>query len=54
MIEKTSANLQAMIRRKQLVRMGGDEAELRAEEILEQVLQAGGLTTAEVYALMVH
>ena len=49
-----SKNLDAMIERKKLVRQGGDEAEQCAEEILEEVLEAGGLTTLEVYALMAH
>lgn len=49
-----SENLKKMIQRKELVRKGTDEAEVRAEEILQSVLQSGGLTTDEVYALMAH
>jgi uncharacterized coiled-coil DUF342 family protein len=46
-----STNLDAMIKRKELVRQGTDEADAQAEQILEQVQQNGGLTTEEVYAL---
>lgn len=49
-----SANLDAMIRRKALMRQGTPEAEQEAEEILEGVLQNGGLTTDEAYALMAY
>lgn len=47
----TSENLQAMIRRKELVRLGTDEALREADEIAEAVERAGGLTNLEVYAL---
>jgi len=46
-----STNLDAMIKRKELVRQGTDEADAQAEQILDQVQQNGGLTTEEVYAL---
>lgn len=49
-----SPNLQAMIKRKELVRQGTDEADAQAEEILAQVEQNGGLTTEEVYALQAY
>jgi hypothetical protein len=49
-----SKNLKAMIKRKELLRLGTPEAEKKAEEILELVLQAGGLTTEEVYSLMAY
>ena len=49
-----SENLKKMIQRKELLRTGTDEAEERAEEILQAVLESGGLTTEEVYALMAH
>jgi hypothetical protein len=49
-----SENLKKMIQRKELLRRGTDEAENRAEEILQSVLQSGGLTTEEVYALMAY
>jgi len=49
-----SRNLEAMIRRKQLMREGTAEAEIEAEEILEEVLRNGGLTTDESYALMAY
>lgn len=49
-----SENLKKMIQRKELIRKGTDEAEESAEEILQSVLQSGGLTTEEVYALMAH
>lgn len=49
-----SNNLKEMIRRKELLRTHGEEAEQEADEILEKVLQSGGLTTAEVYALMAY
>jgi len=47
----TSENLQAMIRRKELVRLGTDEALREADEIAAAVERAGGLTNLEVYAL---
>lgn len=47
----TSENLKAMIRRKELVRLGTDEALREADEIAEAVERAGGLTNLEVYAL---
>jgi hypothetical protein len=46
-----STNLDAMIKRKELVRQGTDEADAQAELVLEQVQQNGGLTTEEIYAL---
>jgi hypothetical protein len=49
-----SPNLEAMIRRKALLREGSPEAEEQAEEILAEVERNGGLTTVEVYALMAH
>ena len=49
-----SSNLEAMIRRKALLRLGTPEAEEEAEEILVEVERNGGLTTDEVYALMAH
>lgn len=49
-----SANMEAMIQRKDLLRQGSDEAEQEAEKILEKVLENGGLTTEEVYALMAY
>lgn len=49
-----SPNLEAMIRRKQLMRQGNAEAEIEAEAILEEVLRNGGLTTDESYALMAY
>jgi hypothetical protein len=48
----TKENVKKMIRRKELLRQGGDENEEKAEAILEEVLQNGGLTTEEVYAVM--
>lgn len=47
----TSENLKAMIRRKELVRLGTDEALREADEIAAAVERAGGLTNLEVYAL---
>lgn len=47
----TSENLQAMIRRKELVRLGTEEALREADEIAAAVERAGGLTNLEVYAL---
>jgi hypothetical protein len=49
-----SANLDAMIKRKELIRQGTDEADAQADEILIQVEQNGGLTTEEVYALLAY
>jgi hypothetical protein len=49
-----STNLEKMIKRRELVRQGTDEADAQAERILEEVQQNGGLTTEEVYALMAH
>lgn len=48
----TKENVKKMIRRKELLRQGGDENEEKADAILEEVLQNGGLTTEEVYAVM--
>jgi hypothetical protein len=53
-MKEQSANLKAMIKRKELLRKGGDEAEIKAERILDAVLQGGGLSTEEVYALMAY
>ena len=49
-----SNNLEAMIKRRELVRQGTDEADAQAEQILEEVQQNGGLTAEEVYALMAY
>lgn len=49
-----SKNLVAMIERKKLVRQNTPEADAKAERILRAVEGNGGLTTDEVYALMVH
>lgn len=49
-----SENLKAMVKRKELLRKGGERAEEKAEEILQKVLASGGLTTEEVYALMAY
>lgn len=49
-----SGNLKTMIQRKELLRQGTDEAEEQAEELLQKVLENGGLTTEEVYALMAY
>jgi len=49
-----SANLEAMILRKALLREGTRAAEEEADEILEEVERRGGLTTDEAYALMAH
>lgn len=49
-----SANLNIMIQRKELLRQGTDEAEEQAEVLLQKVLENGGLTTEEVYALMAY
>lgn len=48
----TKENVKKMIRRKELLRQGGDENEEKADAILEEVLQNGGLTTEEIYAVM--
>ena len=48
----TKENVKKMIRRKELLRAGGDENEEMADAILEEVLQNGGLTAEEVYAVM--
>ena len=50
----TSENLKAMIRRKELVRLGTEEALQEADEIAAAVERAGGLTNLEVYALWGH
>jgi hypothetical protein len=47
-----SKNLDAMIRRKALMREDTEESEQQAQEILEDVLRNGGLTTEESYILM--
>jgi len=47
-----NTNLELMQYRKKLLRQGTDEAEELAEEILQRVLEDGGLSTEEVYALM--
>ena len=47
----SSENLQAMIRRKELVRLGTEEALREADEIAEAVERNGGLTNLEVYTL---
>ena len=47
----SSENLQAMIRRKELVRMGTEEALAEADDIAEAVERNGGLTNLEVYTL---
>lgn len=49
-----SANLDTMIQRKELLRQGTDEAEEQADVLLQQVLDNGGLTAEEVYALMAY
>ena len=49
-----STNLDTMIKRKELIRQGTDEADEQAEMLLQQVLENGGLSTEEVYALMAH
>ncbi|MDA0251790.1 MAG: hypothetical protein O3B27_10595 [Actinomycetota bacterium] len=50
----TSENLKKMIRRKELVRLGNEEALQEADEIAAAVERAGGLTNLEVYALWGH
>ena len=47
----SSENLQAMIRRKELVRLGTEEALREADDIAEAVERNGGPTTLEVYTL---
>ena len=47
----TAENLKAMIRRKELVYLGTDEAMQEADDIAEAVERNGGLTNLEVYAL---
>lgn len=47
----TSENLAAMIRRKELMRLGTEEALQEADDILEAVERAGGLTRLEIYTL---
>lgn len=49
-----SKNLKAMIERKKLMRIGTDEAEEKADRILEAVENNGGLTTEEVYILTAY
>jgi len=49
-----SKNFEEMVRRKELVRKGGDANEAEAERILMKVERNGGLTTEEIYALMAH
>jgi hypothetical protein len=49
-----SNNLEAMIKRKELIRQGTDEADEQAEMLLQQVLENGGLSTEDVYALMAY
>jgi hypothetical protein len=46
-----SENLAAMMRRKDLVRLGTEEALQEADDISDAVEHAGGLTNIEVYAL---
>mgnify|MGYP000857660343 CR=1 FL=1 len=47
----SSENLKAMIRRKELVRLGTAEALQKADDIAEAVERSGGLTNLEVYTL---
>lgn len=49
-----STNLDTMIKRKELIRQGTDEADEQAEMLLQQVLENGGLSTEDVYALMAY
>lgn len=49
-----SKNLELMKRRKELLRRDPDQHEEAAERILQEVLQNGGLTTEEVYALTAY
>lgn len=51
---KASKNFEEMVRRRELVRKGGDANEEEAERILVEVERNGGLTTEEVYALMAY
>ena len=48
----TKENVDKMIRRKELLREDPDGNEEIADAILEEVLQNGGLTTEEIYAVM--
>jgi len=50
----TKENVDKMIRRKELLREDPDGNEMEADAILEEVLQSGGLTTEEVYAVMAN
>jgi len=52
--KQKSGNLQKMIRRKELLREDPDGNEEMADAILEEVLQNGGLTTEEVYAVIAN
>ena len=47
----SSENLKSMIRRKELVRLGTEEALREADDIAEAVECNGGLTNLEVYTL---
>jgi hypothetical protein len=49
-----SKNFEEMVRRKDLIRKGGDGNEEEAERILVKVERNGGLTAEEVYALMAY
>ena len=49
-----SKNFKDLVRRKELVRKGGDANEAEAERILAKVERNGGLTTEEIYALMAY
>lgn len=49
-----SQNFQDMVKRKQLIRKGGEVNERAAEKILQRVEENGGLTAEETYALMAH
>jgi hypothetical protein len=49
-----SENLEIMKQRKELLRQGTEEAETQADILLQQVLDNGGLSTEEVYALMAY
>jgi hypothetical protein len=50
----TKENVDKMIRRKELLREDPDGNEEMADAILEEVLQNGGLTAEEVYAVMAN
>ena len=50
----TKDNVDKMIRRKELLREDPDGNEEMADAILEEVLQNGGLTTEEIYAVMAN